>query len=136
MLSKATSWSKKVLVARSCPTLCNPMDCSLPNSSVHGVLQARILEWVAIPFSRGSSWPRDWTWVSCSAGSLFIIWATREAMKWEGNIIFFTLTLASHGFKKWKHWNHWQWVLKHFITLITYYWTKLTLRKIHKNSNW
>ena len=55
------------------------MDCSLPGSSVHGILQARILEWVAIPFSRGSSWPRDWTWVSCIAGRFFTIWATREA---------------------------------------------------------
>ena len=45
----------KVLVAQLCPTLCNPMDCSLPGSSVHGILQARILGWVAIPFSRGSS---------------------------------------------------------------------------------
>ena len=46
------------LVAKSCPILCHPMDCSLPDSSVHGILQARILEWVAIPFSRGSSRPR------------------------------------------------------------------------------
>ena len=46
------------------PTRCNPMDCSTPGSSVHEILQARILEWVAIPFSRGSSWPRDWTSVS------------------------------------------------------------------------
>ena len=45
----------KVLVTRSCPTLCDPMDCSLPGSSAHGISQARILEWVAIPFSRGSS---------------------------------------------------------------------------------
>ena len=44
----------KVLVTQSCLTLCDPMDCSLPGSSVHGILQARILEWVAIPFSRGS----------------------------------------------------------------------------------
>ena len=49
----------KVLVAQSCPTLCDPVDCSLPGSSVHGILQERILEWVAIPFSRVSSWPRD-----------------------------------------------------------------------------
>ena len=49
----------KVLVTQSCPTLCDPMDCSLPGSSVPGILQARILEWVAIPFSRGSSQPRD-----------------------------------------------------------------------------
>ena len=47
-----------------CVTLCNPMDCSPPGSSVHGILQARILEWVAMPFSRGSSWPRDRTHVS------------------------------------------------------------------------
>ena len=57
---------------------CDPMDCSLPGSSAHGILQARILEWIAIPFSRGSSWPRDRTWVSCIAGRCFTIWATRE----------------------------------------------------------
>ena len=66
-------------VAQSCPTLCNPVDCSPPGSSVHGILQARILEWVAISFSRGSSRPRDWTQVSCIAGSRFNLWATREA---------------------------------------------------------
>ena len=49
----------KVLVAQSCPTLCDPMNCCLPGSSVHGILQARILEWDAIPFSKGSSQPRD-----------------------------------------------------------------------------
>ena len=49
----------KVLVAQSYLTLCDPMDCSLSGSSVHGIFQARILEWVAIPFSRGSSQPRD-----------------------------------------------------------------------------
>ena len=64
----------KVLVTQSCPTLCNSMDCSLPGSSVHGILQARILEWVAIPFSKGSSGPRDWTRVSCIAGRFFTIW--------------------------------------------------------------
>ena len=57
----------KVLVAQSCPTFCDPMDCNLPGSSVHGVSQARILEWVAISFSRGSSWLRDQTQVSCIA---------------------------------------------------------------------
>ena len=49
---------------QSCPTLCHPVDCSLPVSSVHGIFQAIVLEWVAISFSRGSSQPRDWTWVS------------------------------------------------------------------------
>ena len=67
-----------VLVAQSCPTLCDPMDCSPPGSSVHEIFQARILEWVAISFSRGSSQPRDWTRVSCTAGRFFTDWATRE----------------------------------------------------------
>ena len=49
-----------VLVTQSCLILCDPMDCSPPGSSVHGILQARILEWVTMPSSRGSSWPRDW----------------------------------------------------------------------------
>ena len=61
----------KVLVTQSCPTLCDPMDCSLPGSSVHGFLQARILEWVAIPFSRESSQSRNQTQVSCTAGRFF-----------------------------------------------------------------
>ena len=57
---------------------CNPMDCSLPGCSVHGILQAKILEWVTFPFSRGSSQPRGQTQVSCIAGKFFTIWATRE----------------------------------------------------------
>ena len=56
---------------QSCPTPCDPMDCSPPGSSVHGIVQAGILEWVAIFFSRGSSWPRDWSHVSCIAGRFF-----------------------------------------------------------------
>ena len=55
------------------------MDCSSPGSSVIGILRTRIVEWVAIPFSRGSSQPRDQTWVSCVAGGCFTVWATREA---------------------------------------------------------
>ena len=68
---------------QSCRTLCDPMDCNLPGSSVHGILQARILEWVAISFSRGSSQPRDRTCISCIAGRFFTIWATREAPEWQ-----------------------------------------------------
>ena len=71
-------WKVKVLVTQSCPTLYDPMDCSPPGSSVHRILQARILEWVAISFSRGSSWPRDWTWIWGIAVRLFTDWATRE----------------------------------------------------------
>ena len=64
--------------AQACPTLCDPVDCNLPGSSIHGILQARVLEWGAISFSRGSSWPRDWTRVSRLAGRCFNLWATRE----------------------------------------------------------
>ena len=70
-----------MLVAQSCPILCDPMDCSPPGSSVHGISQARILEWVAIPFSRGSSRPRVWTWVSCIAGRFFTV----SHQTWESN---------------------------------------------------
>ena len=62
-----------VLVAQPCPTLCDPTDCSPSGSSVHGILQARTLEWVAIPFSRGSSRPRDRSQVFCTAGRFFTI---------------------------------------------------------------
>ena len=58
---------------------CDPMDCRPPGSSVHGILQARIMQWEAIPFSRGSSWPRDWSWVSHTTGRFFTIWASRES---------------------------------------------------------
>ena len=67
------------LVAKSCPTLRDPMDYSLPGSSVHGISQARILEWVAISFSRGSSQPRDRTHVSCIGRGILSHWATWEA---------------------------------------------------------
>jgi len=65
-------------VAQSCSTLGDPMDCSLPGSSIHGIFQARVLEWVAISFSRGSSRPRDQTWASRIVGRRFTVWATRE----------------------------------------------------------
>ena len=58
---------------------CNPMDCSLPGSSVHGILQTKVLEWVAIYFSRVSSWPRNWTHVSCIGRHILYLWAAREA---------------------------------------------------------
>ena len=72
----------KVKLAQLCPTLCNPMDYT-----VHGILQARILEWIAFPFSRGSSQPRDRTQVSHIAGGFFTSWATREArLSWQSLI--------------------------------------------------
>jgi len=72
---------QKVKVTESCLILCDRMDCSPPDSSVHGILQARILEWVAMPFSRGSSQLRESnliSFVSCIAGRFFTVWATRE----------------------------------------------------------
>ena len=67
------------LASKLCPAPCNPVDCSLPGSSVYGIFQAGILEWVAISFSRGTSWPRDQTRVSRIGGRRFTVWATREA---------------------------------------------------------
>ena len=68
------------LVGKSCPTLLDPMDSSPPGSSVHGIFQARILERVAISFSRGTSLPRDQTWVSCFGRKIPYYWARREAL--------------------------------------------------------
>ena len=68
----------EVKVSQSSPTLCNPK-----NYTVHGILQARILEWVTLPFSRGSSQPRDRTQVSCIAGGFFTNWAIREAAQFK-----------------------------------------------------
>ena len=64
----------------------NPMDCSPPGSSLHEIFQARIVEWVAISFSRASSQPRDQTRVSCTAGRLFTYWATREALGFQTSV--------------------------------------------------
>ena len=75
----STERKKESEVSQSCLTLCNSIVCSLPGSSVHGIFQARILEWVAISFSRASSQPRDRTQVSYIAGRHLTIWATREA---------------------------------------------------------
>ena len=74
-------------------TLCDPVDYGLPGFSVHGIFQTRILELAAIPFSRGSSQPRDQIWVSCITGRLFTIWATRKALKMCWGL----LKVASHS---------------------------------------
>ena len=68
---KTMQGKKESEVTQSCPTLCDPMDCSLPGFSIHGIFQARVLEWVAISFFRGSSQPRDQTWVSLIVGRCF-----------------------------------------------------------------
>ena len=90
-------------VAQSCPTLCDPMDCSLSVSSVHGIFQARVLEWIAISFSRESSQRRNRTQVSCIAGRRFTVWATREVSKqqiwiWKKNQVQFYCEFKYCGF--------------------------------------
>ena len=72
------NWLSPLLVTQSCLTLCNPMDCSSPGSSVHGILQARILEWFSIPFWRGLSQPRDLTQVPCIPSRFFTVWTKKE----------------------------------------------------------
>ena len=83
----------KVLVTQSYPTVCNPMYCNLPGSSVHGILQARILELVVIPFSRGSSQPRDQTLFSCNGGGIFTVLAT-GGEKLFGLQIYFSIEVS------------------------------------------
>ena len=78
--SKGTINSEVSEVAQLCPTLCDPKDCSLSGSSIHGIFQAIVLEWVAISFSSESSQPRDWTWVSLIVHRCFTMWATREVL--------------------------------------------------------
>ena len=73
-----------VLCAQSCPTLCNPLDCSPPGSSVHGISQARILEWVAISYPKGSSRPRDQTSIACI--SCIGRWILHHCATWKASI--------------------------------------------------
>ena len=108
------NWLKSLLlqsvseseVGQSCPTLCDPIDCSLLDSSIHGIFQARVLKWVAISFSRGSSWSRDWTHVSHCSGSRFTMLATREAQQWwrwwSGNPISFRIFYSLFWFTQLK----------------------------------
>ena len=80
----------EIEVSQLCPPLCDPMDCGPPGSSVHWILQARILEWVVISFSRGSSQPKDQTQVSRTAGRLFTVWATGDSLTLYACIILTT----------------------------------------------
>ena len=85
-------------VAQSCSTLCDSVDCSLQCSPVHEIFQARVLEWVAISFSRGSSQPRDQTWVSRIVGRCFTIWATREIISIPNYQVYQMTTLNKQWF--------------------------------------
>ena len=80
-------------VTQSSLTICDPKGYSLPGSSIHGIFPARILEWIAIPFSRGTSWPGAWTWVSCITGRVFTVCATREPSSAAGSCYFFICLL-------------------------------------------
>ena len=107
-LQKAWKWKVKV----KCLTLCDSMDYSLPGSSVHGIFQARKLEWDATSFSSRSSRPRGWTQVSCIVGRCFTIWATGEVRKLASShfslVPHSTLLLCFyHSFNGWFH--HWIW---------------------------
>ena len=109
LMSKAGQM--KALFAQLCPTLWNPIDCSPPGSSVHGILQARNPEWVAIYFSSGYSQRRDQTLISCIAGRCFTVWATREvlssAIKKLGNLEYmrvFSWDLVSSSVS-WEAWT-------------------------------
>ena len=83
-----------VLVTQLCLTLCDPTDYSPLGFSVHGILQARILEWIAIPISRGSSKPRDWTLVSCITSRVFTIWVTGKSWSESRSVV---SDSATHG---------------------------------------
>ena len=87
------------LVAQSCLILCNPIDCSRTDSSVHGILQAKILEWVAMPTSRGTSQLRDWSQIFRTAGRFFTIWATREAHGWWIGSVQFSRSVVSDSLR-------------------------------------
>ena len=83
-VSHRNLWSKLSVSRFSHAWLCDPMDCSLPDSSVHGISQGRIVESVAISFSRGSSRPRDWTGVFCIADRFFPVWPLGKKSEVEG----------------------------------------------------
>ena len=105
------SFESESEVAQSCPTLCDPMDCRLPGSSVHVIFQARILEWVAISFSRGSSWPRDQTQVSRIVGRPFTVWTIRVArmiplLGFYSSDFWFSLVQFSHSVMSDSLWPH------------------------------
>ena len=89
----------KVKVSQLCLTLCDSMDCSLPGSSLDGILQAKILEWVAMPTSRGTSQLRDWSQIFRTAGRFFTIWATREAHGWWIGSVQFSRSVVSDSLR-------------------------------------
>ena len=130
-------------VTQSCLTLLDPMDCSLPGSSVHGIFQARVLEWVAISFSRGSSRSRDRTCSSCIAGGIFITEASglfriyppcwsvccRKAGRVCGkfsNVPVLPGTVSGHD-------QQWEWILNEAVTHLWKTWRQIKRRATHRD---
>ena len=112
------------MYTQSCPTLCDPMDCSLPGFSVYGIFQARVLEWVAIFSSRGSSWARDWTYISsisCTDMLFLYHWATWEALFEDVVAIYYLFETFQCNFK---HFGH-TYTNRHLCTLTKLYWACL-----------
>ena len=117
------AWALHAQSLQSCPTLCDPMDCSPPGSSVHEILQARILEWVVISFSRGSSWPRDQTQVSCTGAGFFTVWATREACGGRSIAKLSGFLLGHRGaLQNYKEWGDWYESHVHGANVKTSFW--------------
>ena len=94
-------------VVQPCLTLRDSMNCNSPGSSVHGIFQARILEWVAISYSRGSSWPRNWTHISCTGRQILYHWDTWEAS--HASMEINKYISSYHLKKKKKDFYHWSW---------------------------
>ena len=123
MATPTTQPVMKVKVAQSCPSLCDPMDYT-----VCGILQARSLEWVALPFSRGSSQPRDWIQVSRIAGGFLTSWATREAQEychealaippWTASVLSFLLHSYCPCLSRKPCWGYWS---SPIWTLVSYH---------------
>ena len=95
--------------AQSCPTICDPMNCGPPGSSLHGISQARILEWVTLPFSRGLLQPRDWTsvsWVSCNGRQILYHWTTVSGLgKNICNYIYICVCVCVYIYIEREHWG-------------------------------
>ena len=104
----ASSSTYKCHCAQSCLTLCDPMNCYLPGSSVYGIFQARILDWVAISFSRGSSRPRDWTHVSGIAGRFFTAESLGKPTRGVNTVFLnsFLMPCPQHPAQGLAHWKH------------------------------
>ena len=110
-------------------TLCDPMDCSLPGFSVHGIFQTRILEWVSMPSSRGSFWPRDWSWGSSSpavAGKFFTI------VPWGKPVTIYKHLIIFNGSRWWHNWSIFFFYWSTYFQLIFEFWFFFTLKDIKK----